>query len=148
MNHINELVCGLKDKDNKSAYQCLKQLEVVSAESDAVYPYFDTFVEMLDDLNSYVRTRGLILIAANARWDKDFKVDEVIDQYLKHIMDDKPITARQCIKTLPDIVKYKPELRECICSALRKANPQMYNSSMQPLVYSDIQGALKNIESL
>lgn len=146
MNNIQELINGLKDKDNSFAYQCLKQLESESERSNVVYPYLDVFEEMLDDLNSYIRTRGMILIAANARWDKDYKIDEIIDSYLKHIMDDKPITARQCIKTLPSIVNYKPDLRDCVCDALRKANSQIYKSSMQPLVYKDIQNALKNIE--
>ena len=45
-------------------------------------------------------------------------VDEIIDGYLKHITDVKPITARQCIKLLPMIAKDKPELRNDICSAL------------------------------
>lgn len=148
VNGIQELVGGLRNKDDKFAYQCLKQLEAISADSDAVFPYFDTFAEMLDDLNSYVRTRGLVLIAANAKWDKDYKIDEVIDNYLKHVMDDKPITARQCIKALPTIARYKPELTDCICNALRKANPQIYKSSMQSLVYNDIQGTLKKIDML
>jgi len=30
MNDIQELVSGLKDKNNKYAYQCLKQLELES----------------------------------------------------------------------------------------------------------------------
>lgn len=62
-------------------------------------------------------------------------------------MDDKPITARQTIKALPTIAKYKPGLINDICDALHKANPQIYKSSMQPLVYKDIQEALKKIEN-
>ncbi len=71
------------------------------------------------------------------------KIDEIIGEYLKHIMDDKPITARQCIKTLPVIARYKPDLISCVCNALHKANPQIYKSSMQPLIFKDIQDALK-----
>ncbi|MBE6830776.1 MAG: SufBD protein [Ruminococcaceae bacterium] len=148
MDNIQALVTGLRNKNDKCAYQCLKQLESESANSDIVYPYFHVFTEMLDDLNSYIRTRGILLIAANAKWDKDYKIDEIIDDYLKHVMDDKPITARQCIKSLPIIVKYKPDLKDCVCNALRNANPQIYKSSMQSLVCKDIQDALKNIEML
>ena len=95
MSSIQELISGLRNKDNKYAYKCLKKMEYESENSNVVYSYFDTFEEMLDDVNSYIRTRGMILITANARWDKDFKIDEIIDKYLEHIMDDKPITARQ-----------------------------------------------------
>lgn len=148
MNKIKELVNGLRDKDDKYAYQCLKQLERESLSSDIVYPYFDTFAKMLGDSNSYIRTRGIILIAANAKWDKDYKIDEIIDGYLKHVMDDKPITARQCIKVLPIIAKYKPDLIDCVTNALHNANTQIYKSSMQSLVYKDIQDVLKKIELL
>lgn len=148
MEEIDKLVEDLINKDNKYAYKCLKQLETESQVSNAIYPYFDTFAEMLDNPNSYIRARGLILISANAKWDRDYKIDEIIDKYLKHIMDDKPITARQCIKTLPTIVKYKPDLRECICTALRKANTEIYEGSMQPLVYNDIQTTLNKIRSI
>lgn len=118
-----------------------------SLNSDAVYPYFDLFSAMLDDPNSYIRTRGILLIAANAKWDSDYKIDEIIDRLLKHIMDDKPITARQCIKSLPTIAKHKPDLKDDICNALRTATPQIYKSSMQSLVYKDIQDALNAISN-
>lgn len=142
---IQGLVCGLRDKNDKYAYQCLKQLESESMKSDAVYSYFDFFASMLNDPNSFIRTRGILLIATNAKWDKDYKIDVIIDSYLEHIMDYKPITARQTIKVLPTIAKYKPELIDDIYSALQKANPQIYKSSMQSLVYKDIQEALGEI---
>ena len=148
MSDIERLVQGLSDKDDQFAYQCLKQLQAESESSDAVYPYFDRLAAMLDDANSYIRTRGLLLIAANAQWDQDYKIDEIIDRYLRHIMDDKPITARQVIKALPAIARHKPELRDDICAALRKANPDIYKSTMQPLVARDIAEALNAIEGL
>ncbi len=145
MNDIQELVSGLRGKNDKYAYQCLKQLELESLNSDTVYPYFDLFSAMLDDSNSYIRTRGILLIAANAKWDSDYKIDEIIDSLLNHIMDVKPITARQCIKSLPAIAKYKPDLAGDICSALQTASLAIYKSSMQSLVSKDIQDALKAI---
>lgn len=61
---------------------------------------------------------------------------------------DKPfwaVTARQCIRLLPMLTKYKPELKDDILSALHKADISIYDDSMQPLVYKDIQKALKEI---
>lgn len=138
----------LFDKNNNTAYKSLKELQRKSEETDCVYPYMDRLSDMLDSDNSYIRTRGLILLAYNAKWDKDYKIDEVIDKYLKHITDVKPITARQCIKLLPIIAKYKPELKNDILSALHKADASVYDDSMQPLVYKDIQKALKEIQKL
>jgi len=148
MDNISELVNGLFDKNDKAAYKCLKELISASKQDNGVYQFFDTFADMIDNENSYVRTRGLLLISANAKWDTDDKIDEIIDKYLCHIVDDKPITARQCIKALPDIANYKPNLVDDIRTALNKANPQRYSESMQSLVYNDIREALKTINEM
>ena len=138
----------LFDKNNSVAYKALQLLQKESEETNCVYPYMDRLSDMLDSDNSYIRTRGLTLLAYNAKWDKEYKVDEIIDEYLKHITDVKPITARQCIKLLPIIAKHKPELKNDILSALNKVNISIYDYSMQPLVYKDIQKALKEIKKL
>ena len=138
----------LFDKNNNIAYKSLQELQKESIETDCVYPYMDRLSDMLDSDNSYIRTRGLTLLAYNAKWDKDYKIDEIIDKYLGHITDVKPITARQCIKLLPIIAKHKPELKNDIFSALHKADISIFDDSMQPLVYEDIQKALKEIHKL
>jgi len=148
MENASELINGLFDKNDKAAYKCLKELLSASEKDSDIYRFFDTFTEMIDNDNSYVRTRGLLLISANAKWDTDFKIDEIIDKYLSHVMDDKPITSRQCIKALPNIAKYKPDLIDDILSALKKSNPQQYADSMRSLVYNDIKAALKIISEI
>ncbi|MEY8433002.1 SufBD protein [Lachnospiraceae bacterium 48-42] len=148
LGNIEETFELLFDKNNNVAYKALQELQKESEETDCVYPFIDRLSDMLDSDNSYIRTRGLTLLAYNAKWDKEYKVDEIIDEYLKHITDVKPITARQCIKLLPIIAKHKPELKNDILSALNKANISIYDYSMQPLVYKDIQKALKEIKKL
>lgn len=145
MENISELIKTLYSSDNKLAYQALQALEDVSTNTNRVYKYFDEFVEMMKNSNSYLRTRGLVLIAANAKWDEDNKIDEIIDEYLNHITDEKPITARQCIKLLPTIAKFKPDLSADIKIALSTARITKYSDSMQPLVLKDISNALKKI---
>ncbi len=148
LGNIGEIFELLFDKNNNVAYKALQELQKESEETDCVYPFIDRLSDMLDSDNSYIRTRGLTLLAYNEKWDKEYKVDEIIDEYLKHITDVKPITARQCIKLLPIIAKHKPELKNDILSALNKANISIYDYSMQPLVYKDIQKALKEIKKL
>lgn len=145
---IAEIFELLTAKSNHDAYHALQVLQRVSEETNAVYPYMDRLSDMMDSQNSYVRTRGLILIASNAKWDVDCKIDELIDRYLTHITDKKPITARQCIKLLPVIAKSKPELREDITAALNKADITVFADSMRPLVYQDIRRSLEDIQDL
>lgn len=148
MDNIQELVYGLRDKNNEHAYQCLKKLELLSKDSNVVYPYFDSFTEMLNDSNSYIRTRGILLIVSNAQWDIGCKLDEIIDELLEHIMDDKPITARQFIQALPLMVKYKPDLKKDVVRALQKANLQKYKETMQKLILNDMQKSLDLINRI
>lgn len=148
MLNIEDLIIGLKDHDDKKAYECLKKLEEKSSHFPIVYTFFDTFVEMLDSDNSYIRTRGLLLIAVNAKWDVDNKIDEIIDKYLKCTTDEKPITARQCIKLLPAIVKYKPNLKNHIENTLHYIDLSKYKENMQALIMKDIQKALDDISVL
>lgn len=146
MESVSELIERLYSKDNKAAYQALQILEIESEKSNSVYKFFDRFAEMIENSNSYIRTRGIVLISVNAKWDTENKIDEIIDDYLKHILDEKPITARQCIKALPSIAKYKPDLVECIREALLKVDVTIYCDSMQTLIYKDISSSLKKIK--
>ena len=68
----------LLDKNNNVAYKALQLLQKESEERNCVYPYMHRLSDMLDSENSYIRTRGLTLLAYNAKWDKDNKIDEII----------------------------------------------------------------------
>ena len=143
---VEELLELLASRDNSQAYQALKALEEMSAESNCLYPHMDKFIAMASSGNSYVRTRGLALIAHSAKWDVDDKIDGIIDGYLEHITDEKPICARQCIKLLPLLAEAKPALAPKIVSSLRDANVARYPDSMRPLVQKDIRDSLLAIE--
>lgn len=146
--NINAQIELLKSKDAQLAYDVLKQLLVVSDESSALYPYFDQFVEMINNQdNSYIRGRGLRLIAYNSKWDTENKVNLIIDQWLEHIEDDKPIISRQCIKDTVLIAKYKPELIDVLLVALKTTN-RIYQDSMQSLIYKDRKKAIRQIRQV
>lgn len=141
---IDMLVCT----DNKKAYNALKELLVISEQSNALYSYFDIFVEMMNNQNnSYIRTRGLRLIAYNSKWDINNQVNSIIEKWLKHIEDEKPITARQCIKDTVIIAKNKSELIDIILEKLSKIN-RIYDDSMQSLIYKDRQKVIRQIKQL
>ena len=93
---------------------------------------------------SYIRTRGLRLIAYNAKWDIENKVNNIIDEWLKHIEDEKLITARQCIKDVVMIAKYKPELIDVILEALENMRKYMM-IVCRILIFKDRQKAIRTI---
>ena len=148
MDSTKELVANLRFPQNKVAYAALKELIARSQASNQVYPFFDEFVSLLEDENSLVRNRGLALIAHNTRWDTAGKLDGVLNIYLAHILDEKPITARQCVAALPEIAEAKTELIPRIRAALEQADLSRYSDSMQPLILKDIMAALEKISTL
>ena len=95
--------------------------------------------------NSLVRNRAISILAANARWDTYGKFDALLDEFLSHVADKKPVTARQCVAALPELAAAKPELIPKIRSALEQANRSGYPDSMQPLVLKDIVAALREL---
>ena len=102
---------------------------------------------MLRHKNSLVRNRAISILAANAHWDTDSKFDALLDEFLSHVTDSKPITARQCIAALPEITAVKPELLPRIRFALEQADLSGYPDSMRPLVLKDIVAALQKMDS-
>lgn len=88
------------------------------------------------------------MLAYNAKWDRKKKLNSIFDEYLSQIRDEKPITARQCIKLLPMMAKSKPELITHIILELENADADIYNESMLKLIYKDIQKALSEIRML
>lgn len=146
--NIEEQVRMLRCQNNRDAYRALQSLQEASDLDNAVYAHIDAFIEMMRDSNSYVRTRGLVLIACNAKWDEAGKIDGIIDEYLNHVTDDKPITARQCIQSLPKLAQAKPHLMPRIASSLRYADTSAYADSMRPLVQNDIRETLLALDSM
>lgn len=145
--NIAEWVHMLRCPDNREAYRALQSLQEASELDNAVYAHIDAFIEMMRDSNSHVRTRGLTLIACNAKWDEEGKIDRIIDEYLGHTTDGKPITARKCIKSLPKLAEAKPNLMPHIVSLLRQADTSQYTDSMRPLIQNDIRDALLALNS-
>ena len=64
---IEETIELLLNQDHQTAYKALQELQKESEEDDRVYPYMDRFSGMLDSDSSYIRTRGLTLLAYNRK---------------------------------------------------------------------------------
>lgn len=86
-----------------------------------------------------VRNRAIYILAANAQWDCDNKFDLLLSEFLMHISDEKPITARQCIKALAQIGTAKPQYIPKILACLETAELSKYKDTMRPLIEKDIE---------
>lgn len=134
----DNIMAHLTVKDNTYACAFAERIISESRETDGWYPYFDDFAALLNHPKSLVRNRALYILATNAQWDAENRFDEILPDYLSHITDEKPITARQCIKALAQIGTAKPQYIPQILDAFRNADLSKYKDSMRPLIEKDI----------
>lgn len=135
---LPQLVEWLSEKDDKIRYQAFLLLQNRSFHYNDVYPFWDVFLGKLKSENSYQRSIGLMLIAENAKWDVDNKLDLAIDEYLMLLNDEKPITIRQCIQALRRIIPYKDHLHRKIAHKLVSVNISDIKETMRKLILLDI----------
>jgi len=132
------MIAKLTSKDDKYAYAISEKIISESQDTDTWYEYFDDFASLLNHPKSLVRNRALYILAANAQWDEENRFDSIISDFLSHITDEKPITARQCIKALIQVGHAKPQYIPMILSRLHDADLSKYKDSMRPLIERDI----------
>ena len=132
------ILTKLTIKDDKCACAFADKIISESHNTDEWYEYFDAFASLLNHPKSLVRNRVLHILAANAQWDEENRFDSILDEYLAHVTDEKPITARQCIQALAQVGLAKPQYIEKILWSLRHADLSKYKDSMRPLIVKDI----------
>ena len=134
----DEIAAMLNAKDDKYACALADKIISESQETDEWYEYFEDVASLLDHPKSLVRNRALYILAANAQWDEENRFDLILPDYLKHITDEKPITARQCVKALAQVGLARPQYIPQILSALRSADLSKYKDSIRPLIERDM----------
>lgn len=132
------IAAKLTGKDDQYACALADKIISESQETDEWYECFDEFASLLDHPKSLVRNRAMHILAANAQWDEENRFDAILSDFLTHITDEKPITARQCVKALAQVGLAKPQYVPRIVSALRCADLSKYKDSMRPLIEKDI----------
>ena len=145
---MNSVIEKLTDKNEMAAYEFCKQVVVESAQSDKYFKLIDDFAGMLESKNSYVRTRGFGLICAQARWDSESegKIKSVFSKMTPLLNDPKPTVVRQCLKSLHEVLLYRPELTEEITAAVKQIDLSKYKDSMSPLIKKDSEELLRIVE--
>ena len=132
------LVDRLAETNDKIRYGAFLLLNERSLSQADVFPFWDVFAGKLGSENSYQRSLGVMLLAANARWDKEDKTASVLDAFLAILHDEKPITVRQCIQSLKLIVPYHPELNKRIAQRLLALDLLAQRDTMRKLILLDI----------
>ena len=145
---IGELVSLLSEKADELRYAALLTLCARSDSHADVYPYWDALAKKINDPNSYQRSIGLMLIARNVKWDVEHRFDTVIDAYLSHCQDEKFITARQVIQSIPLWAPYANTHLAQTVTALMAIDILALKESQRKLILLDILHALTAIRRI
>ena len=143
---MDDIIERLRDKDEKTAYEFAKRIGIESAESDKYVDMIPAFSEMLDDKNSYVRTRAFMLICNQAKWADNGQIEVVFVQMKALLYDVKPTVVRQCLGALHEVILYRPEMIELIREADNNIDLSIYKDSMSPLIKKDMDVLLRSID--
>lgn len=135
---MQDIISILTAKNDQYACAFADKIISESREADEWYEYFEAFASLLNHPKSLVRNRALCILAANARWDAQDRFDAIFDEYLAHVTDEKPITARQCIKALSQIGLAKPQYIPKIKACFHSADLSKYKDTMRPLIEKDM----------
>ena len=135
---MQDIIAKLTAKNDEYACAITDKIISESKDTDEWYKYFDDFASLLNHPKSLVRNRVLYILAANAQWDDENRFDAIISDYLVHVTDEKPITARQCIKALAQVGVAKPQYIPRILLCLHEADLSKYKDSMRPLIERDM----------
>lgn len=141
-----EIIQRLTDKDDKQAYEYAKKVGIESAKTNKYLDMIPEFASMLQDKNSYIRTRFFILICNQARWADDKQIENVYKQMEALLYDSKPTVVRQCLNALHEIALFKPNMCDAIKETISKIDLSAYKDSMAPLINKDIDELMKIIK--
>lgn len=147
--NINELISNLLSTDDKVRYPSYLILKFRSEINKDIYEYWNNFVSMLHNNNSYSSIIGLGLISINTKWDKKNKINDIIDKYLSFCENDKLVTARLSIQGLINIINgtsYDEKICKAIVNKLININIKNRPETHIKVMTTDIVNILIEIE--
>ena len=116
------LLKGVNHPKAAVRYGCAKVLMDLSEEyPEKLYPYFDSFIELLDSKYRILTWNALAIVANLTRVDTDKKFDAVFDKYYSFLDDDYMVTVANVVGNSGKIAHAKPYLIPKITDELLKA---------------------------
>lgn len=132
-------------KETWDIWRKFQEIESSIDESSMLYEYFEDSEKMLFDEKSHIKMRGFRIICKLSKWDKDNKINNIIDSLLQVLDDEKPTIIRQCLSSLNNLLLYKKDLKEKTENKLENMDLSKYKDSMKPLIQKDIDYLLKQL---
>jgi hypothetical protein len=118
---ISFLLSGVDSSKAAVRYGCAKVLTDLSEENpEKLYPYFDSFIDLLDSKYRILTWNALAIIANLTRVDTDKKFDAIFDKYYSFLDNDYMVTVANVVGNSGKIALAKPYLIPKITEELLK----------------------------
>jgi len=127
---IQVLLNGLDDERAATRYGCAKVLRLMSERRpEALYPYFDSYIALLEHNNRIMNWEGLHVIGNLAANDHENRVDRILDRYLALITGPVMISAANAVQGAGKIARAKPYLADRIATAILGVEQAEYRTA-------------------
>ena len=127
---IPKVLEGLGAKKAGVKYGCAKVLRIISEQQPkALYPYIDSFIDLLDSDNKIMNWEGIHVIGNLAGVDEENRIDRILDKYLAPISGPVMITAANAIGGAAKIASAKPHLAERVATEMLKVEHAEYQTT-------------------
>jgi len=118
---ISFLLSGVDSSKAAVRYGCAKVLMDLSEEHpEKLYPYFDSFINLLDSKYRILTWNAFAIIANLTRVDADKKFDAIFDKYYSFLDNDYMVTVANVVGNSGKIALAKPYLIPKITDELLK----------------------------
>jgi len=118
---ISFLLKGVDSSKAAVRYGCAKVLMDLSEEHpEKLYPYFDSFIDLLDSKYRILTWNAFAIIANLTRVDADKKFDAIFDKYYSFLDNDYMVTVANVVGNSGKIALAKPYLIPKITEELLK----------------------------
>ena len=130
---IPDLVEALQAEKSSKKYAYEKALRLLSEKNpEWIYPYFDVFVSMLDNDNSFLKWGAIMTVANLTAVDTEGKFEQIFNKYFRPIRDSVMVTAANIIGSSVKVVQFKPELADRIANEILKVEKANYLNKGTP----------------
>jgi hypothetical protein len=118
---LPQLLEGVSSSKASIRYGCAKVLmDLSEAHPEKLYPYMDSFIDLLDSKHRILIWNALAVIANLTRVDKDKKFDAIFYKYYSFVNDDYMVTVASVVGNSGKIALAKPYLIDRIANELLK----------------------------
>jgi hypothetical protein len=125
---IDALFEGLGSKTARVKYGSAKVLRMVSEQApDLLYPWWDSFVRLLENDNAFLRWGSTLILGNLAAVDHEDKIAQVFDRFFAPILGREMIGAANAIVAAANITLAKPHLADRIVKEILKVERASYH---------------------